>query len=60
MRSMISYQVKETLRGLMLKMNKTSIGRCFLVPYLIRREASVISSATVLGLEMPHNHRVIG
>jgi hypothetical protein len=59
-RSMIFYQIKETLRGLMLKMNKTSIGSYFLVPYLIRREESVINSATVLGLEMPRKIRIVG
>jgi glycosyltransferase involved in cell wall biosynthesis len=59
-RSMIFYQIKETLRGLMLKMNKTSIGRYFLVPYLIRRQASVINTATVLGLEMPRKIRIVG
>jgi hypothetical protein len=57
---MTSYQIKETLRGLLLKVNKTSIGRYLLVPYLMRREESVISSATMLGLEIPHKIRIVG
>jgi glycosyltransferase involved in cell wall biosynthesis len=60
MRLMTSYQIKETLRGLLLKVSKTSIGRYLLVPYLMRREESVISSAMVLGLEMPHKIRIVG
>jgi glycosyltransferase involved in cell wall biosynthesis len=59
-RSMVLYQIKETLRGWMLKIDKTSLGRTFLTPYLQRREESVIDSAELTGLVMPRKHRVIG
>ena len=59
-RSMVLYQIKETLRGWMLKIDKTSLGRSFLTPYLQRREESVIDSAELTGLVMPRKHRVIG
>jgi glycosyltransferase involved in cell wall biosynthesis len=59
-RGMILYQIKETLRGLMLKIDKTSLGRSYLAPYLQKREESVIYSAELMGLEMPRQHRVIG
>lgn len=59
-RSMLLYQFKETLRELMLKIDKTSLGRSFLTPYLRMREESVIYSAEMMGLKMPRQHKAIG
>jgi glycosyltransferase involved in cell wall biosynthesis len=59
-RGMVFYQIKETFRSLMLKIDKTSIGRSWLAPYLQKREKSILDSAKLMGLEMPRQHRVIG
>lgn len=59
-RSMVVYQIKEALRGLLLEINKTSIGKYSLMRYFLRREESVINSALLMGLEIPPKHRVNG
>jgi len=59
-RSMVVYQVKETLRGLLLEISKTSIGKYWLSHYFLSREESVINSALLMGLEIPPKHRVKG
>lgn len=59
-RSMVVYQIKETLRGLLLEINKTSIGKYWLSHYFLYREESVINSALLMGLEIPPKHRVNG
>jgi glycosyltransferase involved in cell wall biosynthesis len=59
-RSMVVYQIKETLRGFLLEIDKTSIGKYSLVHYFVRREASVINSALLMGLEIPPKQRVNG
>ncbi len=52
-KTMLVSQIKEIIRGLLLKAIQTSFGSRLLLPYIIRREKSVLVLAKKSGIQIP-------